>query len=86
MLAEVDQANEFQRRYYEKIREYNRDVQARNAVQSSNVTQLSRRGVSRLRGALIISFYTPHLEVNQPRRAICVRSPDFSLNIAWNPP
>jgi hypothetical protein len=40
VLAEVDQANEFQRRYYEKIREYNRDIQARNAAQSSNA-QLS---------------------------------------------
>lgn len=41
MLAEVDQANEFQRRYYEKIRQYNRDAQTRNAVQSSNLTPAS---------------------------------------------
>jgi hypothetical protein len=41
MLAEVDQANEFQRRYYEKIRQYNRDAQNRNAAQSSEVTQAS---------------------------------------------
>jgi hypothetical protein len=41
MLAEVEQADDFQRRYYEKIRQYNRDAQARNAAQSSNVTQAS---------------------------------------------
>ena len=41
MLAEVDQANDFQRRYYEKIRQHNRDPQNRNAAQSSNVTQAS---------------------------------------------
>ena len=41
MLAEVDQANDFQRRYYEKIRQHNRDAQNWNAAQSSNVTQAS---------------------------------------------
>jgi hypothetical protein len=38
MLAEVDQANELQRRNYEKIRQYNRDAQARNTAQSTNAT------------------------------------------------
>ena len=41
MLAEVDQANDLQRRYYERIRQYNRDAQARNAEQSSGGMQAS---------------------------------------------
>jgi hypothetical protein len=50
MLGEVDQANDLQRRHYEKIRQYNRDAQAANAAQSANGTQASDNAAPALPG------------------------------------